>query len=70
MNIIHDVNLGWMIEHGKLIRRYLAEHESEWRGLTGFRRLFARLRAERRAWRYADQNLKWEQWKRDPRNLY
>lgn len=59
--------MGWVTEHDKLIRRYLAEHECEWRSLTGFRRLFVRLRAERRAWRYAQQNLKWEH---DPRKLY
>ena len=51
-------HLGWIDEHDKLIRRYLLEHEHEWRDLTGYRRLFARLRAERRAWKYAEQNLK------------
>jgi len=52
--------MGWVVEHDKLIHRYLAEHESEWRSLKGFRRVFARLRAEHRAWRYAGENLKWD----------
>lgn len=60
--------MGWVAEHDKLIRRHLSEHEHEWRDLTGYRRLFARLRAERRAWRYAGQNLKWE--RHDARKLY
>ena len=59
--------MGWVAEHDKLIRDYLATHESEWRDLTGFRRLLARLRAERGAWRYAGKNLKLEH---DPRKLY
>jgi hypothetical protein len=59
--------MGRVTEHDKLIRRHLAEHESEWRDLTGFRWLFVRLRAERRAWKYAGRNLKWEH---DPRKMY
>lgn len=51
-------HLYWIDEHDKLIRRNLAGHESGWRNLTGFRRLFARLRAERYAWKYAQENLK------------
>jgi len=55
------------MEHDQLVCRYLAEHEGEWRELTGLRWLFARLRAERQAWKCAEQTL---QWKYDPRKLY
>jgi hypothetical protein len=51
-------HLSWINGHDKLVRRYLVQHEGEWRDLTGYRRLFARLRTERRAWKYAEQNLK------------
>lgn len=68
MNFLPGGHMGWVGEHDKLIRRYLAEHESEWRDLTGYRRLFARLRAERGAWKYAEQNLKWDRY--DARHLY
>jgi hypothetical protein len=67
MNITPAGRFGWLTEHDKLIRRYLADHESEWRDLRGCRRLFARLRVERRAWRHAAQTLKWDH---DPRKLY
>lgn len=67
MNIYPGGHLGWVTEHDKLIRRYLAEHESEWSSLAGYRRLFARLRAERRAWKYAERKLKWDH---DPRKMY
>ena len=67
MKIWPGGHMGWIEEHDTLIRRYLAEHEGEWLHLTGFRRLFVRLRAERRAWRYAAENLHWDY---DPRKLY
>jgi hypothetical protein len=67
MNIYPGGHLGWVTEHDQLIRRYLADHESEWRNLTGFHWLFVRLRAERRAWTYAEENLKGDH---DPRKLY
>ena len=46
--------LYWLDEHDKRICSYLAEHDGEWRNLTGYRRLFARLQAEHRAWKYAE----------------
>jgi hypothetical protein len=67
MNIWPGGHFGWIEEHDKLIRDYLTAHEAEWRELTGFRWLFARWRAERRAWNYAADNLKWEH---DPNKMY
>ena len=60
MNIVPWGHLRWVEKHDKLIRRYLADHESEWRSCTGVRRLFARVRVEFRAWKYAKRELQWD----------
>jgi hypothetical protein len=67
MNIWPGGQLRWIEEHDKLIRAYLIAHEAEWRDLTGVRWLFARWRAERRAWKCAAKNLKSAH---DPNKLY
>jgi len=68
MQIIPQNPFNWVSKHDNLVCRYLAEHEREWRSLTGFRRWIARLRLEHRAWKYARENLKWD--KHNARNLY
>lgn len=68
VSIIPQSPLKSVAERDKLIRRYLARHESEWRNLTGFRRCLARLRLEWRAWKHAAENVKWDDC--DPHNLY
>ena len=69
MNFFPGGHMGWVVEHDRLIRRYLADHAREWQNLTGIRRLFARLRAARRAWKYAGRNhFKWG--RNDGGNLY
>lgn len=58
----------WMTEFGKLVRKYLKEHKSEWETRTGISKLWARLCAENRAWKYASKNLQRD--KNDAHKLY
>jgi hypothetical protein len=67
MNIWPGGRWGWLEEHHKLVRRHFREHEAKWRHLTGLRRVLARLRAERQAWKYAAENLRWDN---DPHKMY
>ena len=55
-------------EHSKLVRKYLAEHQSEWRGQTGVARWLARIKLEVRAWKYANQET--AKFEHDPKKPY
>jgi hypothetical protein len=68
MQIIPQSSRRWVEQHDKSIRRYLAEHESEWRSRTGVRRLIARVRLEYRAWRFAGREIQGD--KDEPHKLY
>ena len=51
-------------EHSRLVRKYLAEHQGEWRGKKGAAKWFERIKLELRAWKYADAET--AKRKRDP----
>jgi hypothetical protein len=68
MQITPQGRFRWLEQHDRNIRRYLAEHESEWRSRTGVRRLLARVRAEFQAWRFAGRKLQRD--KDEPYKLY
>ena len=68
MRITPQNPLRWVEQHDKDIRRYLAEHESEWRSRTGVRRVLTRIHLEFRAWKFAGRELQCD--KDEPYKLY
>ena len=62
------VDTGDLEEHSRLVRRYLAERQSEWRGQTGVARWLARIKLELRAWKYANEEK--AKYKHDPKKPY
>lgn len=58
MQIVPQRPEGQFVEHGKILRRLLAERAPEWQSRTGIRRIFARIQIELWAWRQARRELR------------